>query len=115
MEVGHVLGSLSSGPRSKRRLFIASSPLPDDGLFSLSRVCMTTPCPTAGWQLVTWKGSGAHVPLSVLDAQALLVALSDCTSDPLAVFLGRRVPPFYIFYFNFLIFIYLKSKTVKII
>ncbi|CAA7398824.1 unnamed protein product [Spirodela intermedia] len=30
-----------------------------------SLVCMTTPCPTAGWPPVTWKGSGAHVPLSV--------------------------------------------------
>ncbi|CAA7401813.1 unnamed protein product [Spirodela intermedia] len=29
-------------------------------------VCMTTPCPIAGWPLVTWKGSGAHVPPFVL-------------------------------------------------
>ncbi|CAA7396152.1 unnamed protein product [Spirodela intermedia] len=27
--------------------------------------CTTTPCPTASWPLVTWKGSGAHVSLSV--------------------------------------------------
>ncbi|CAA6675805.1 unnamed protein product [Spirodela intermedia] len=37
----------------------------------LSLVCTTTPCPTAGWPPVTWKGSGAHVPLSVQAAQAL--------------------------------------------
>ncbi|CAA7394544.1 unnamed protein product [Spirodela intermedia] len=30
-----------------------------------SLTCTTTPCPTAGWPLVTWKGSGAHMPLSV--------------------------------------------------
>ncbi|CAA6668631.1 unnamed protein product [Spirodela intermedia] len=24
--------------------------------------CTTTPCPTAGWPPVTWKGSGVHVP-----------------------------------------------------
>ncbi|CAA6660754.1 unnamed protein product [Spirodela intermedia] len=30
-----------------------------------SLACTTTPCPTAGWPPVTWKGSGAHVPLSV--------------------------------------------------
>ncbi|CAA7401954.1 unnamed protein product [Spirodela intermedia] len=35
---------------------------------SLSHVCTTTPCPTTGWPLVTWKGSGVHVPLSVLAA-----------------------------------------------
>ncbi|CAA6674896.1 unnamed protein product [Spirodela intermedia] len=29
-----------------------------------SLVCTTTPCPTTGWPLVTWKGSGTHVPLS---------------------------------------------------
>ncbi|CAA7407008.1 unnamed protein product [Spirodela intermedia] len=25
-----------------------------------SLACTTTPCPTAGWPPVTWKGSGAH-------------------------------------------------------
>ncbi|CAA7393114.1 unnamed protein product [Spirodela intermedia] len=30
-----------------------------------SLACTTTPCPIAGWPPVTWKGSGAHVPLSV--------------------------------------------------
>ncbi|CAA7393119.1 unnamed protein product [Spirodela intermedia] len=30
-----------------------------------SLVCTTSPCPTAGWPPVTWKGSGTHVPLSV--------------------------------------------------
>ncbi|CAA7409435.1 unnamed protein product [Spirodela intermedia] len=32
---------------------------------SLFRACTTTPCPTASWPLVTWKGGGAHMPLSV--------------------------------------------------
>ncbi|CAA6673818.1 unnamed protein product [Spirodela intermedia] len=32
--------------------------------------CTTTPCPTIGWPSVTWKGSGAHVPLSVQAARA---------------------------------------------
>ncbi|CAA6658036.1 unnamed protein product [Spirodela intermedia] len=27
-----------------------------------SLACTTTPCPTAGWPPVTWKGSGKHVP-----------------------------------------------------
>ncbi|CAA6674572.1 unnamed protein product [Spirodela intermedia] len=27
--------------------------------------CMTTPSPTTGWPPVIWKGSGIHVPLSV--------------------------------------------------
>ncbi|CAA6669590.1 unnamed protein product [Spirodela intermedia] len=31
---------------------------------SFSRV-YNTPCPTTGWPPVTWKGSGAHVPLSI--------------------------------------------------
>ncbi|CAA7405558.1 unnamed protein product [Spirodela intermedia] len=30
-----------------------------------SLACTTTPCPTAGWPPVTWKGSGTHVLLSV--------------------------------------------------
>ncbi|CAA6675751.1 unnamed protein product [Spirodela intermedia] len=29
---------------------------------SLSPTCTTTPCPTAGWLPVTWKGSDTHVP-----------------------------------------------------
>ncbi|CAA7396099.1 unnamed protein product [Spirodela intermedia] len=70
--------SSSSGPRSKRRLFIASGTLSGGGDSSLSRssssrrrlilpslACMTTPCPIASWPPVTWKGSGVHVPLSV--------------------------------------------------
>ncbi|CAA6674296.1 unnamed protein product [Spirodela intermedia] len=36
-----------------------------------SLACTTTPCPTAGWPLVMWKGSGAHVPPSVQAARAL--------------------------------------------
>ncbi|CAA6653908.1 unnamed protein product [Spirodela intermedia] len=42
-----------------------------------SLACTTTPCPTAGWPPVTWKGSGAHVPLSVQAARALLAATPD--------------------------------------
>ncbi|CAA6674204.1 unnamed protein product [Spirodela intermedia] len=34
----------------------------DDDFPSLT--CTTTPCPTTSWPLVTWKGSGAHMPLS---------------------------------------------------
>ncbi|CAA6674843.1 unnamed protein product [Spirodela intermedia] len=30
-----------------------------------SLVCMTTPCPTISWPPMTWKGSGAHMPLSI--------------------------------------------------
>ncbi|CAA6674796.1 unnamed protein product [Spirodela intermedia] len=56
MEVGRMLGSFILSPCSKRRLFIISV---------TSLTCMTTPCPTTGWPLVTWKGSAAHVPLSV--------------------------------------------------
>ncbi|CAA7393161.1 unnamed protein product [Spirodela intermedia] len=36
------------------------------GIKSLSRMCTTTPCLIVGYPLVTWKGSGAHVLLSVL-------------------------------------------------
>ncbi|CAA6657112.1 unnamed protein product [Spirodela intermedia] len=36
-----------------------------DSCVITSLACTTTPCPTAGWPPVTWKGSGAHVPLSV--------------------------------------------------
>ncbi|CAA7401949.1 unnamed protein product [Spirodela intermedia] len=39
-----------------------------------SLACTTTPCPTVGWPPVTWKGSGAHVPLSVQAARALAPA-----------------------------------------
>ncbi|CAA6675140.1 unnamed protein product [Spirodela intermedia] len=82
-----------------------------------SLACTTTPCPTAGWPPVTWKGSGAHVPLSVQakPLEPLLAATPDCASDPLAGPAGRRVPILQYFYFYFLFFIYLKSKTVKII
>ncbi|CAA7411055.1 unnamed protein product [Spirodela intermedia] len=71
-------GSSSSSPRSKRRLFIASGMLSGGGDWSLGRssssrqrlvltslTCTTTPYPTASWPPVTWKGSGAHVPLSI--------------------------------------------------
>ncbi|CAA7400574.1 unnamed protein product [Spirodela intermedia] len=54
-------GASSSGPCSKRRLFIASV---------TTLTCMTTPCPTIGWPLVTWKGSGAYVPLFISPSQA---------------------------------------------
>ncbi|CAA6675660.1 unnamed protein product [Spirodela intermedia] len=40
------------------------------GSKSFSRACMTTPCPTTDWPPVTWKGSGAHMPLSVQAARA---------------------------------------------
>ncbi|CAA7405824.1 unnamed protein product [Spirodela intermedia] len=81
-------GTSSSSSHSKRRLFITSGMLFRGGDSSLSRssssrrqlriysnvsfmskvttlACMTTLCPTIGWPQVTWKGSGAHVPLSV--------------------------------------------------
>ncbi|CAA7393092.1 unnamed protein product [Spirodela intermedia] len=76
-------GASSSGLRSKRRLFIASGMLSGGGDSSPGRssssrrrlvlpslACTTTPCPIAGWPPVTWKGSGAHVPLSVQAARA---------------------------------------------
>ncbi|CAA7409790.1 unnamed protein product [Spirodela intermedia] len=75
---GACQGASSSGPHSKRRLFIASGTLSGGGdsspggssssrrrLQVLSLTCTTTPCPIANWPLVTWKGSGTHVPLSV--------------------------------------------------
>ncbi|CAA7407034.1 unnamed protein product [Spirodela intermedia] len=43
-------------PPLLRKVFLGKVP---------SLACTTTPCPTAGWPPVTWKGSGAHVPLSV--------------------------------------------------
>ncbi|CAA6673833.1 unnamed protein product [Spirodela intermedia] len=70
MEVGCMLGASSSGPRNKRRLFIASA-------------CTTTPCPTPNWSLVMWKGSGARVSPSVLVTQALACGSLDCISNPL--------------------------------
>ncbi|CAA6673184.1 unnamed protein product [Spirodela intermedia] len=77
MEVGHVSGSFILSPRSKKRLFIASGTLSGGGDSSLDgssssrrrlHACTTTPCPTVGWPLVTWKGSGAHVPPSSVQA-----------------------------------------------
>ncbi|CAA6674639.1 unnamed protein product [Spirodela intermedia] len=54
--------------------------------------CTTTPCPTAGWPPVTWKGSGAHVPLSIQASRSSPCSrlLPDCASDPLAGPAGRR-------------------------
>ncbi|CAA7392275.1 unnamed protein product [Spirodela intermedia] len=43
-------------PPLPRKVFLSKVP---------SLACTTTPCPTVGWPPVTWKGSGAHVPLSV--------------------------------------------------
>ncbi|CAA7403819.1 unnamed protein product [Spirodela intermedia] len=43
---------------------------------SLSRACTTTPCPTASWPPVTWKGGGAHVPLRCKLLEPLLTATS---------------------------------------
>ncbi|CAA6670020.1 unnamed protein product [Spirodela intermedia] len=67
MEVGACQGASSSSPRSKRRLFIASQIYSNVSFVSKvsSLMCMTTPCSIADWPLVMWKGSGAHVPLSV--------------------------------------------------
>ncbi|CAA7401779.1 unnamed protein product [Spirodela intermedia] len=49
---------LEGSPWTKTTWAISRSSLP-------SLTCTTTPCPTAGWPPVTWKGSGTHVPLSV--------------------------------------------------
>ncbi|CAA7401782.1 unnamed protein product [Spirodela intermedia] len=46
---------LSGGCHPTERHWMEQSPL----------ACTTTPCPTASWPPVTWKGGGAHVPLSV--------------------------------------------------
>ncbi|CAA7409162.1 unnamed protein product [Spirodela intermedia] len=48
-----------------------------------SLACTTTPCPTAGWPPVTWKGSGTHVPLSVQakPLEPLLAATPDFQPD----------------------------------
>ncbi|CAA6674608.1 unnamed protein product [Spirodela intermedia] len=48
-----------------RRLSPDGEELDGGGAPKSSLACTTTPCPTAGWPPVTWKGSGAHVPLSV--------------------------------------------------
>ncbi|CAA7406985.1 unnamed protein product [Spirodela intermedia] len=101
-------GASSSGLHSKRRLFIVSV---------LSLACTTTPCPTAGWPPVMWKGSGAHMPLSVQAARALACGYSP-TELPthLRARLASGSPSFcLIFIFYLFFFIYLKSKTVKII
>ncbi|CAA6674644.1 unnamed protein product [Spirodela intermedia] len=82
---------------------------------SLSRACMTTPCPTAGWPPVTWKGSGTHVPHRSSRSSPCSRLLLDCASDPLAVRLANGSPILLYFYFYFFSFIYLKCKTVKII
>ncbi|CAA7405821.1 unnamed protein product [Spirodela intermedia] len=41
---------------------------------SFSPTCMTTPYPTINWPPVTWKGSGAHVPSSVLATRVMVTA-----------------------------------------
>ncbi|CAA6674101.1 unnamed protein product [Spirodela intermedia] len=89
MEVGACQGASSSGPRSKRRLFIALllSKVP-------SLACTTTPCPTAGWPPMTWKGSGVHMPVGpTKPLEPLLAAYSsDCASDRLRARLAGRSP-----------------------
>ncbi|CAA7409598.1 unnamed protein product [Spirodela intermedia] len=47
---------------------------------------------TAGWPPVTWKGSGAHVPLSIQASRSNPCSrlLPDYASDPLAGPAGRR-------------------------
>ncbi|CAA7407446.1 unnamed protein product [Spirodela intermedia] len=60
-----------------------------------SLVCMTTPCPTAGWPPVMWKGSGVRVPCRSPSQAARAPArglLPDCASDLLAGLAGRRDP-----------------------
>ncbi|CAA6673817.1 unnamed protein product [Spirodela intermedia] len=42
-----------------------------------SLACTTTPCPTAGWPPVTWKGSDAHVPYRSKPLEPLLALLPD--------------------------------------
>ncbi|CAA6674149.1 unnamed protein product [Spirodela intermedia] len=83
---------------TSRRLFTAFGTLlgdsdssPDESSSSQRRLvpspflahCMTTPCPIVGWPPMTWKGGGAHVPLSVQATQApahgySLIALPTC-------------------------------------
>ncbi|CAA6659791.1 unnamed protein product [Spirodela intermedia] len=94
MEVGACQGASSSSLRSKRRLFIASV---------TTLACMTTPCPIASWPPVTWKGSGAHVPLSVQvkSLEPCLWLLPDCTFDPVGAQLAGGSLYFAIFYFLF--------------
>ncbi|CAA6675833.1 unnamed protein product [Spirodela intermedia] len=47
--------SAALGKKAKRQLhFNGNVKLP-------SLMCTTTPCPTAGWPPVTWKGSGIRV------------------------------------------------------
>ncbi|CAA6674508.1 unnamed protein product [Spirodela intermedia] len=55
-------------------------------------VCTTTPCPTAGWPPVTWKGSGTHVPLLSNGAHvppSILSRLSPCLRLPPIALLTR--------------------------
>ncbi|CAA7409014.1 unnamed protein product [Spirodela intermedia] len=48
---------------------------------------------TTGWPPVTWKGSGAHVPLSIQASRSSPCSrlLPDCASDPLAGPAGRKL------------------------
>ncbi|CAA6675427.1 unnamed protein product [Spirodela intermedia] len=43
---------------------------------SLSLACTTTPCPTASWPPMTWKGSDVHVPSLVLSRSSPCSRLS---------------------------------------
>ncbi|CAA6674671.1 unnamed protein product [Spirodela intermedia] len=116
---GACQGASSSGPRSKRRLFIASGTLSRGGDSSLdgssssrrrlqspSLACTTTPCPTAGWPPVTWKGSGAHVPLSVQAARAPARGYSPTElPTPLRAQLASGSPSFCLIFISFSSFI----------
>ncbi|CAA7404005.1 unnamed protein product [Spirodela intermedia] len=44
--------------------------VPPGDSYSLSHTCTTTPCPTAGWPPVMWKGGGMHIPLLVQATRA---------------------------------------------
>ncbi|CAA7392249.1 unnamed protein product [Spirodela intermedia] len=66
---------------------------------SLSHTCMTTPCPTAGWPPMMWKGSGAHVPPSVQAARAPARGYSPTTLPTRLPRLAGRSPDFAIFLF----------------
>ncbi|CAA7409447.1 unnamed protein product [Spirodela intermedia] len=57
-----------SGKTATLRLFGGCHSTERSWMESLSLTCTTTLYPTIGWPLVMWKGSGAHVPPSVLTA-----------------------------------------------
>ncbi|CAA7393266.1 unnamed protein product [Spirodela intermedia] len=93
---GACQGASSSGPRSKRRLFIASGMLSRGGDFLFSRV---------------YDHSLPHSRLATAArAPARGYSPPDCASDPLAGPAGRRVPHFC----NIFIFISCSSFISKV-